>query len=71
MAGTRSASSILNVAHWNTNGLRQSVSELKDLLRLHRIDIMLINETKLNAKTNIYVPGYNKFRKDRQNGKTG
>ena len=71
MAGTRLGLSLLNVTHWNANGLRQSVSELKDFLSHHKIDIMLINETTLNAKTNVYVPGYNKVRKDRQNGKTG
>ena len=32
---------------------------------------MLINETKLNAETNVYVLGYNKMRKDRPNYKTG
>ena len=71
MAATRLESNVLNVAHWNANGLRQSLSELKDFLRLHQIDIMLINESKLNSKVNIYVPGYNKIRKDRGNGKTG
>ena len=64
-------SSLLNAAHWNANGIRKSVSELKDLLRLHKIHIMLIIETKLNSKTNVYVPGYNKLIKDRQNDKTG
>ena len=71
MAVTRLGSSLLNIAHWNANGLRQSLSELKDFLRTHKVDIMLINETRLNSKTNVYVPGYNKLRKDRLNDKMG
>lgn len=55
----------LIIAHWNADGFRNKIQELKDFLTEHTIDIMSINETKLNTKTTINIFGYNIERWDR------
>lgn len=56
----------LKIAHWNANGLKEKVGELKIFLQEHDIDVMLINETKFTGKSKFKIPGYECFRKDRQ-----
>ena len=61
----------INLAQLNANGIKSNFSELKDFMKNHAIDIMLINETKVNSNTKFFVPGYNVIRKDRFKGQGG
>ena len=71
MVAIRTGKDTINIAHWNANGLRNNISELRDFIKLHRIDIMLVNETRLTPGAKVYMPGYNAIRKDRSAGKLG
>ena len=61
----KKAVSTLKISHWNINGISDNSSELKQHMRDHDVDIMLLNETKLNSKRIVKVIGYNCIRKDR------
>ena len=56
----------LIIAHWNANGISNKYIELREFLNKYKIDIMLINESKLSNKSKYYgYRGYTSYRKDR------
>ena len=55
----------LKIAHWNANGLRNKIEQLKNFIYEHNIDIMLINETKFTSRNNCNIQGYKTLRADR------
>lgn len=55
----------INILHWNANGILNKTHELPYFLHIHKIDIMLINETKLIKTDTINIKGYTIYRKDR------
>lgn len=61
----------IKLSHFNINGLLGHFVELKDFIDVHNIDIMLLNETKISAKRNIKLSGYDCIRKDRNDLGTG
>ena len=61
----------LRLTHWNANGLRKNLNEVKQILIEENIDIMLLNETKLRSLTKFKVTGYQCVRKERDNDKAG
>ena len=70
-AEVRSRSS-LKVLHWNTNGLKYNMVELKDRTRQTGIDLIIIQESKLCSRDkNPSLPGYSTIRKDREYGRGG
>lgn len=40
----------LKICHWNANGLRDKLGEMKDFMLQHKIDVMLVNETNYTNK---------------------
>lgn len=48
----------LNIAYWNAAGIRNKITELECFLRRHKIDIMMIIETRLDPANNIDIDGY-------------
>ena len=70
MESIKKAVSTLKISHWNINGIFDNSSESKQYMRDHDIDIMLLNETKLNSKRIIKVIGYNCITKDRNEKRT-
>ena len=61
----------LKISQWNANGLRNKISELKEFFYHNNIDIMIVNETKLNSKCRCSVSGYTCYRKDRDSAGGG
>ena len=59
------------LTHWNANGLRKNLNEVKQFLIEENIDIMLLNETKLKSLSKFKVTGYQCVRKERDNDKAG
>ena len=55
----------LIIAHWNANGISSKHGEVMNFLAVNRIDILLVNETRLTSKHKCKIPGYKNFRKDR------
>ena len=55
----------LIIAHWNANGIINKKTEVMDFISKHKIDILLLNETRLQGKHKCKFPGYNSFRKER------
>lgn len=49
----------LKLALWNANGLTQHRLEIETFLISHKIDIMLISETRFTNKSYIKIPKYN------------
>ncbi|KAK2577593.1 hypothetical protein KPH14_012704, partial [Odynerus spinipes] len=56
---------------WNANGLRNKIQEVEEFLARRKIDILLINETKLNPKIKLKIRNYTCIRKDRDNSAGG
>lgn len=50
---------------WNSNGLSYKAPIVSNFLKRHKIDILLINETKLKVTQKFSVKGYKVLRKDR------
>ena len=65
MAVTRKNIFTLILGHWNANELYGNINELRQFICDHRVDIMLINEVRLNFDKIINVQGYRCIRKDR------
>lgn len=61
----------INILHWNANGILNKIHELPFFLHTHKIDILLINETKLIKTDNIFIKGYITYRKDRASTSRG
>ena len=61
----------LNIMFWNCQGIRPKRKELELYLTENSIDIIALNETFLNKKYTLKVPGYDTIRKDRSTGVRG
>ena len=65
----------LAIACLNINSLTAHIDELRVFMRASKIDILAINESKLDKTINdheVYIPGYEIVRRDRQiNGRKG
>ena len=55
----------LKIAHWNADGIKNQITEVKQFLVHYKIDILLISETNLSTGNTIQIPGYNLFTKKR------
>jgi len=55
----------LSVGQWNCDSAKAHTSELSTLLSKFHINILCLNETKLQTSINIAFDGYNTERKDR------
>ena len=55
----------LIIAHWNANGISSKRSEVMNFLAENKIDIFLVNGTRLTSKHKCKIPGYKSFRRDR------
>lgn len=61
----------LKISFWNANGLQAKINEYRLYLSSERIDIAIINETKLKPAVNIKINGYVIHRKDRLHNRGG
>ena len=63
------------IASLNINSLTAHIDELRVYININKIDIMCINETKLNSSVKdheVCIPGYEIIRRDRSiNGRNG
>ena len=71
MENTKRYITNLKIGRFNIIGILGNLNELKHFLHSHKIDIMLLNETKLSTNKEIKVPRYASVRKDRSNRGTG
>ena len=58
----------INIAHLNINGLRSKIDFLKIFLLQEKLDVICLNETKIDSTVSdgdIKIPGYNSYRQDR------
>ena len=49
---------MLQLAVWNANGMCQHTQEINLFLRSHNLDVLLVSETHVTAKSHINVPHY-------------
>ena len=59
------AHTALRLLHVNINGLACKAKELEECLRDKKVDVVEINETKLNPATDLEIAGYHIYRRDR------
>lgn len=62
---------ILNILHWNCEGLYNKKRELATLMQSQNIDIACLQETHLNPNMRCTIKGFQCFRKDRENRPKG
>uniref|UniRef100_A0A1B0DFL9 Uncharacterized protein n=1 Tax=Phlebotomus papatasi TaxID=29031 RepID=A0A1B0DFL9_PHLPP len=55
----------LRVLQWNINGVRSKLQDLIVLCSQEKIDVMLLQETKITPRCSLRIPGYKLFRSDR------
>lgn len=55
----------IKICSWNVNGLRPKLNELREFISRLKIDIMLLNETKLSENSVFKLKNYQIIRKDR------
>jgi len=48
----------LRFIHWNANGTKYKIDELKIILNKEKIDIELIGKTKLKSSINLKITNY-------------
>ena len=56
---------ILNILQWNADSLPSKKIELSKILEDHKIDVAIIQETKLTPNMKFQIKGYTTIRKDR------
>ena len=62
----------LHILQFNINGLHKNVAELTQTARQHNIDIIMIQETKLNTRHKTpHIPNYTPIRTDRAHKQGG
>lgn len=61
----------LAVVTWNSNGIKNKIAHLINFLETHKVDIMLLTETKLTQADKIKIKGYTFYRQDRPNSTGG
>lgn len=50
---------------WNANGVRSHIAELRTFIKVHKLDIIIVSETKLTQDINIRIKNFNLIRSDR------
>ncbi|CAG5100732.1 Similar to X-element\ORF2: Probable RNA-directed DNA polymerase from transposon X-element (Drosophila melanogaster) [Cotesia congregata] len=55
----------IKICSWNANGLKNKLGEVIEFISRNKIDIFLINETRLCEKDKLKVRNYNCIRKDK------
>lgn len=57
----------IKLMHWNAQSITDICKqiELEKFLKLRQIDILLLNETYLDSKTKLNIPGFKTYRQDR------
>jgi exonuclease III len=55
----------LTILFWNANGLNNKINEFRDFAENSDIDIILIQEAKLNPEHRCNISNYSLYRKDR------
>lgn len=61
----------VNLVHWNANGIRDKLTELTEFAIRFKVDILVINETKLIKGDKCYINNYKYYRKDRESKNRG
>lgn len=61
----------IKICTWNANGIRHKTCELIEFLNRYKIDIMLVNETKLSTKDRFKIKNYSCERYSRDNAAGG
>lgn len=56
---------IMKIAAWNANGLKNKLHETEHFIHTHKIDIFIITETKLQTTDKIKIQNYSSHRYDR------
>ena len=60
---------MLKILIWNAKGLTRRVLELKQFIKIHNIDIILISETHFTSNSFIEIPNYDVFTTNHPSGK--
>ena len=53
--------SYCNILQWNTQGIQNKKDELLDIINKHKIDVIVVQETKTWENYNFSLPNYNCF----------
>lgn len=61
----------LVICSWNANNVKGKISQVTEFLFRYKIDVFLVNETKLKGEETIKISGYNSMTKNRDNGAGG
>ena len=61
----------LRVLQWNAGGLRARSTELLHFLSSHPVDLICIQESKLNSSSFFRIPGFFALRSDRTHSRSG
>ena len=54
----------LKILFWNSNGITHKLNELQALVLKLKIDIILLNETKLSPSKKLHIPNYITYKND-------
>lgn len=57
--------SSLRILQWNINGIRSKLQDIILLCEREKIDVVLLQETKVTPRCHVRIPGFNLFRNDR------
>lgn len=57
--------SFLKCCSWNANWIKTHIAELRNFIKSHKLDIILVSETKLTPEINIKIKNFKIIRKDR------
>lgn len=55
----------IKCSSWNANGLRSHLADLRTFISMRKLDIIIINETKLTEDVSIKIKNFEIIRKDR------
>lgn len=65
MANINSINRTIRICYWNADGIKDKIPELQNFLIDKQIDIMLLQETKLNPNNKLRILNYEVYRRDR------
>lgn len=60
--------STLKICFWNANGLKSKRLEVMDFLAIHKLNVLLVQETHLREHQKLKIPGMRSYRTDRADG---
>ena len=58
----------IKICHWNANGISQHKLELKHFLNKNEVDVMLLSETHLTEKNNLFIEGFSFYKTNHPEG---